>query len=64
MFRFLQKFNANIEHLIDTSENIHGFLDKLLEESERFKGHANQVDDIQTKCIVEFQNAYEVYPIL
>ncbi|XP_022888530.1 kinesin-like protein KIN-5C [Olea europaea var. sylvestris] len=54
-----QKFNANIEHLIDTSENIHGFLDKLLEESERFKGHANQVDDIQTKCIVEFQNAYE-----
>ncbi|KAL2503036.1 kinesin-related protein [Forsythia ovata] len=54
-----QKFNANIEHLMDTSENIHGFLDKLLEESKRLEGHATQVDEMQTKCIVEFQNAYE-----
>ncbi|KAI3447447.1 hypothetical protein Pfo_004112 [Paulownia fortunei] len=54
-----QRFHASIEHLLNTSESVHGFLDKLLEESKRLECHATQVDEIQTKCIAEFRNAYE-----
>ncbi|KAL6559172.1 Kinesin-like protein KIN-5C [Orobanche hederae] len=54
-----QRFNASIEHLMDTSESVHGFLEKLSEESKRLGGHATQVDEVQTKCIAEFQRAYE-----
>ncbi|GFQ04640.1 125 kDa kinesin-related protein [Phtheirospermum japonicum] len=54
-----QRFNASIENLTDTSESLSEFLDKLLEESKRLGGHATQVDEVQTKCIAEFQKAYE-----
>ncbi|KAI3471800.1 hypothetical protein Pfo_028453 [Paulownia fortunei] len=54
-----QRFNASIEHLMNTSESLHGFLEKLLEESKRLGSHATQVDEVQTKCIAEFQKAYE-----
>ncbi|KAL6514346.1 Kinesin-like protein KIN-5C [Orobanche hederae] len=54
-----QRFHASIEHLMNTSESVHGFLDQLFEESKRLQCHATQVDDIQTKCIFEFRKAYE-----
>ncbi|KAL2531225.1 kinesin-related protein [Abeliophyllum distichum] len=54
-----QRFTSSIEHLINTSETIHEFLDKLLEESKSLEMHATEVDEIQLKSIVEFQKAYE-----
>ncbi|GER43414.1 kinesin family protein [Striga asiatica] len=54
-----QRFHASVEHLMNTSEFVHGFIDKLGEESQRLQHHATQVDEIQTKCIAEFQKAYE-----
>ncbi|KAK6152289.1 hypothetical protein DH2020_014924 [Rehmannia glutinosa] len=54
-----QRFHASIEHLMNTSESVHGFLDKLFKESKRLECHATQVDEIQTKCIAEFRKAYE-----
>ncbi|KAG8374100.1 hypothetical protein BUALT_Bualt11G0095800 [Buddleja alternifolia] len=54
-----QRFNASVDHLMNTSESIHDFLDKLLEESKRLESHATQVDEVQTKCIAQFQKAYE-----
>ncbi|KAL0344803.1 UNVERIFIED_CONTAM: Kinesin-like protein KIN-5C [Sesamum radiatum] len=52
-------FSASKEQLMSTSESIHGFLDKLFEESKKLECHANQVDEIQTNSIAEFQKAYE-----
>ncbi|PIN09034.1 Kinesin-like protein [Handroanthus impetiginosus] len=54
-----QRFNASMEHLMNTSESIHEFLDKLLKESKRLECHAAQVDEIQMKGIAEFRKAYE-----
>ncbi|KAL2509195.1 kinesin-related protein [Forsythia ovata] len=54
-----QRFTSSIEHLINTSETIHEFLDKILEESKSLERHATEVDEIQLKSIVEFQKAYE-----
>ncbi|KAL3825748.1 hypothetical protein ACJIZ3_021777 [Penstemon smallii] len=54
-----QRFNASMEHLMNTSESLNEFLDKLLEESKRLDTHATQVDVVQTKCIDEFRKAYE-----
>ncbi|KAL0374854.1 UNVERIFIED_CONTAM: Kinesin-like protein KIN-5C [Sesamum radiatum] len=54
-----QRFNASMDHLMNTSESLHGFLEKLLGESKRLGSHAIQVDEVQTKCIAEFQKAYE-----
>lgn len=45
---------------MNTSESLHGFLEKLLEESERLGSHATQVDEVQTNCIAEFRKSYEV----
>ncbi|KAM7526033.1 hypothetical protein LguiA_015935 [Lonicera macranthoides] len=54
-----QRFNDSIEHAKHISVFVHGFLDKLIEESEQLGSHAVQADEIQTKCISEFQKAYE-----
>ncbi|XP_055808788.1 kinesin-like protein KIN-5C isoform X1 [Solanum dulcamara] len=54
-----QKFHDSTEHLANISEIIQGFFDKLLEESKRLERHASTVDEIQTKCIAEFEAAYE-----
>ncbi|PIN02856.1 Kinesin-like protein [Handroanthus impetiginosus] len=54
-----QRFNTGAEHLKNTSESLHGFLEKLLVESKRLERHATQVDEVQTKCISEFRKAYE-----
>ncbi|XP_020549377.1 kinesin-like protein KIN-5C [Sesamum indicum] len=52
-----QRFSASKENLMSTSESIHGFLDKLFEESKKLECHANQVDEIHS--IAEFRKAYE-----
>ncbi|KAL0333495.1 UNVERIFIED_CONTAM: Kinesin-like protein KIN-5C [Sesamum angustifolium] len=54
-----QRFSASKEHLMSTSASIHGFLDKLFEESKNLECHANQVNEIQTNSIAEFRKAYE-----
>lgn len=54
-----QRFNAGVEHLTSTSDGIHGFLEKLMEESKRLERHASQIDEVQTNSIAEFQKAYE-----
>ncbi|KAG8376745.1 hypothetical protein BUALT_Bualt09G0095700 [Buddleja alternifolia] len=54
-----ERCNASIENLTSTSESLHGFLQNLLEESRRLENHATKVDEVQTKCIAEFQKAYE-----
>ncbi|XP_009768589.1 kinesin-like protein KIN-5C [Nicotiana sylvestris] len=54
-----QRFNDSTEHLTNISEIIQGFFDKLLDESKRLEKHATTVDEIQTKCIAEFEKAYE-----
>lgn len=56
----MQRFTASIEHLTSTSESIHGYVDKISEESKRLECHATQVDEIQMKSIAEFRNSYEV----
>lgn len=45
---------------MNTSESLHGFIEKLSEESKRLGSHATKVDEVQTKCITEFSKAYEV----
>ncbi|CAA0822513.1 Probable 125 kDa kinesin-related protein [Striga hermonthica] len=54
-----QRFHASIEHLTNTSESVHASVDKLQEESKKLQHHATELDEIQTKCIAEFQKAYE-----
>ncbi|KAL0426556.1 UNVERIFIED_CONTAM: Kinesin-like protein KIN-5C [Sesamum latifolium] len=54
-----QRFSASTEHLMSTSASIHGFLDKLSEESKKLECHANQVNEFQTNSIAEFRKAYE-----
>ncbi|KAJ8570630.1 hypothetical protein K7X08_037602 [Anisodus acutangulus] len=54
-----QRFHDSTEHLTDISEIIQGFFDKLMEESERLDRHASTVDEIQMKCIAEFEAAFE-----
>ncbi|KAG5583112.1 hypothetical protein H5410_053739 [Solanum commersonii] len=54
-----QKFHDSTEHLANISEIIQGFFDKLVEESKKLERHASTVDEIQTKCIAEFEAAYE-----
>lgn len=54
-----QRFHDSTEHLTNISETIQGFFDKLMEESKRLERHASTVDEIQTKCIAEFETAYE-----
>ncbi|CAI9097700.1 OLC1v1034170C1 [Oldenlandia corymbosa var. corymbosa] len=54
-----QRFTAGVEHLTNISECIHEFLDKLTEESKRLGKHATEIDEVQTKSIVDFQKAYE-----
>ncbi|CAK9159834.1 unnamed protein product [Ilex paraguariensis] len=54
-----QRFKYSVEHTTSVSEFVHGFLDKLMEESKRLECHATRVDEIQTKSIAEFQKAYE-----
>lgn len=57
----MQKFHDSTEHLANISEIIQGYFDKLVEESKKLERHALTVDEIQTKCIAEFEAAYEVY---
>ncbi|XP_057777957.1 kinesin-like protein KIN-5C [Salvia miltiorrhiza] len=54
-----QRFNASKEHMMNTSESLHEFIEKLSEESKRLGSHATKVDEVQTKCITEFSKAYE-----
>ncbi|KAK4377756.1 hypothetical protein RND71_004052 [Anisodus tanguticus] len=54
-----QRFHDSTEHLTDISEIIQGFFDKLMEESKRLDRHASTVDEIQMKCITEFEAAFE-----
>ncbi|KAK3043529.1 hypothetical protein RJ639_002108 [Escallonia herrerae] len=54
-----QRFTDSIEHTTNISDFVHGFLHKLIEESKELENHATQVDEIQTKCISDFQKAYE-----
>ncbi|XP_004249436.1 kinesin-like protein KIN-5C [Solanum lycopersicum] len=54
-----QKFHDSTEHLANISEIIQGYFDKLVEESKKLERHALTVDEIQTKCIAEFEAAYE-----
>ncbi|KAK6778746.1 hypothetical protein RDI58_025464 [Solanum bulbocastanum] len=54
-----QKFHDSTEHLANISEIIQGFFDTLVEESKKLERHASTVDEIQTKCIAEFEAAYE-----
>ncbi|XP_024968128.1 kinesin-like protein KIN-5C [Cynara cardunculus var. scolymus] len=54
-----KRYNVSIHHTTNISEFIHGIFDKLMEESKDLGSHANQVDEIQTKSIEEFQKAYE-----
>ncbi|KAI3772458.1 hypothetical protein L6452_03644 [Arctium lappa] len=54
-----KRYNVSIHHTTSISEFIHGIFDKLMEESKELGTHANQVDEIQTKSIEEFQKAYE-----
>ncbi|KAL8505115.1 hypothetical protein ACS0TY_016356 [Phlomoides rotata] len=54
-----QRFSASKDHLLSTSESIHSYLDKLLDESKQLERHATQVDEIQTNCIAEFRKSYE-----
>ncbi|XP_057506959.1 kinesin-like protein KIN-5C [Actinidia eriantha] len=54
-----QRFNDSVEHSKNISEFTHRFLHKLIEESRELQSHAIQVDEIQTKSILEFQKAYE-----
>lgn len=56
-----QRFNAGVENLTNISECMHGFLDKLMEESKRLERHATHIDEVQTNSIVEFQKVYEVH---
>ncbi|KAI3742366.1 hypothetical protein L1987_60046 [Smallanthus sonchifolius] len=54
-----KRFNDSIHHTTNISEFINGVFDKLMEESKEIGNHANQVDEMQTKNIDEFQKAYE-----
>ncbi|XP_060177032.1 kinesin-like protein KIN-5C [Lycium barbarum] len=54
-----QRFHDSTEHLTDISQIIQGFFDNLMEESKRLDRHASTVDEIQTKCIAEFEAAFE-----
>ncbi|WMV52454.1 hypothetical protein MTR67_045839 [Solanum verrucosum] len=54
-----QKFHDSTEHLANISEIIQGFFDKFVEESKKLERHVSTVDEIQTKCIAEFEAAYE-----
>ncbi|KAH6762178.1 P-loop containing nucleoside triphosphate hydrolases superfamily protein [Perilla frutescens var. hirtella] len=54
-----QRFNASMEHLMNTSESLHQFIENLSEESQSLGNHATKVDEVQTKCITEFRKAYE-----
>lgn len=60
MFICVQRFDVSIDHTTNISEFINGIFDKLMEESKELGSHANQVDEIQTKNIDDFQKAYEV----
>lgn len=51
----------SVYHTTDVSEFIHCVFYKLVEEPKELGSHANQVDDIQKKCIDEFKKAYEVF---
>ncbi|KAL1545681.1 P-loop containing nucleoside triphosphate hydrolases superfamily protein [Salvia divinorum] len=54
-----QRFNASREHMMNTSESLHGLIEKLSEESKRLGSNATKIDEVQTKCITEFSGAYE-----
>ncbi|KAI8562998.1 hypothetical protein RHMOL_Rhmol03G0079800 [Rhododendron molle] len=54
-----QRFNISIEHSKNMSEFTNGFLHKLMEESGKLQIHVTEIDDIQSRSIVEFQKAYE-----
>ncbi|PHU05646.1 putative kDa kinesin-related protein [Capsicum chinense] len=54
-----QRFHDTTEHLVNISEIIQNFFDKLMEESKKLERHASTVDEIQTKFISEFEAAYE-----
>ncbi|KAJ8534042.1 hypothetical protein K7X08_007366 [Anisodus acutangulus] len=54
-----QRFHDSTEHLTVISEIIQGVFYKLMEESKRLDRHASTVDEIQTKCIAEFEAAFE-----
>ncbi|CAN4118820.1 unnamed protein product [Withania somnifera] len=54
-----ERFHDSTMHLANICEIIQGFFDKLMDESKKLERHASIVDDIQTKCIAEFEAAYE-----
>ncbi|KAL8259949.1 hypothetical protein R6Q59_027902 [Mikania micrantha] len=54
-----KRFDDSIHHTTNISEFISGIFDKLMKESKELGNHADQVDEIQTKNIFEFQKAYE-----
>ncbi|XP_051150145.1 kinesin-like protein KIN-5C [Andrographis paniculata] len=54
-----ERFNASINHMMNTSESLHEAIERLSIESIRLGNHAAEIDEAQTKCISEFQKAYE-----
>ncbi|CAH9063690.1 unnamed protein product [Cuscuta europaea] len=55
----LQRFNTSTQHLTKISEDIQGFLDKIMYKSKSLGDHATKFEDNQLKSIAEFQRAFE-----
>ncbi|KAG6437221.1 hypothetical protein SASPL_102133 [Salvia splendens] len=55
----VQPVPLRMKHRKNSSESLHGFIEKLDEESKRLGSHATKVDEVQTKCITDFSRAYE-----
>lgn len=43
---------------MNTSKSLHGFIEKLPEESKRLGSRATKVDEVQMKCITDSSKAY------
>lgn len=59
-----QKFAASFDLSTNISKYIHGFPDKLIKEAKQLESHANDIGEVQTKSITDFQKAYEMEPSL
>ncbi|KAL4558321.1 hypothetical protein LXL04_036519 [Taraxacum kok-saghyz] len=56
-----QRFNVSIGRTTEISSFIHECFDKLTEKSKELGTHSNQVNEIQTNNIDEFQKAYKAH---
>ncbi|EPS73213.1 hypothetical protein M569_01542 [Genlisea aurea] len=54
-----QRFDSGLEHLENTSTLICALFGKLNEESKSLEGQANDINEVQSKSIAEFQKTYE-----